>query len=145
MTLPALSLTLYWYVSGISHSPVQEAAEVFFVRPALQRDFERDRAVAHQLRQRHVHRHHAEPAAGLEHRIDLVDLALTDEVPDGRRRHHYFTRDAATATVSRRQELLRANPLQCRRKLHAHLLLLVSREDVDHAVDRLRRVLSVQR
>ena len=102
------------------------------------------RCAAHELRERHVHRDHAVATARLEHRVDLVRLALTDEVADRGRRDHHLARDRAALAVDGRDELLRADPLQRRRELHSHLLLLVRREHVDHTVDRLRRVLGVQ-
>ena len=55
---------------------------------------------------------------------------------------HAATRPRA---VGRREQLLRADALQRRGELHPHLLLLVRGEHVDDAVDRLRRVLGVQR
>jgi len=74
-----------------------------------------------------------------------VRLALADEVADrGRGEQDLAGRDAPGA-VGGRQQLLGDDPLQRDRELDAHLLLLGRREDVDDAVDRLRRVLRVQR
>ena len=74
-----------------------------------------------------------------------MHLALADEVADGRRGHHDLAGRRASLAVRRRDELLRHHALQGGGELHAHLLLLVGREHVDDAVDRLRRVLRVQR
>ena len=92
-----------------------------------------------------VHRDHAELPAGLHQRVDLVDLPLPDEVADRRRRDEHLGRDRAARAVGGRQQLLGADPLQRCGELHADLLLLVRGEHVDDAVDRLRRVLGVQR
>ena len=50
----------------------------------------------------------------------------------------------AALAVGGGQQLLGHDALERDRQLHAHLLLLVGREDVDDAVDGLRRVLGVQ-
>ena len=70
-----------------------------------------------------VHRLHAELAAGLERGVDLVGLALADQVADRRGRHEHLGGAAALA-VGRRQQLLGDDALQRHRQLHAHLLLL---------------------
>jgi hypothetical protein len=54
-------------------------------------------------------------------------------------------KDDASGAVGGRQQRLGHDALEGDRELHAHLLLLVAREDVDHAVDRLRRDLRVER
>src|ERR671914_1242364 len=61
----------------------------------------RDLVLAHQLRQRRVHRLHPELAAGLERRVDLVCLALADQVADGRSRHEHLGGAAASPAVGR--------------------------------------------
>ena len=98
----------------------------------------------HVLGERHVHRLHAEPAAGLHRRVDLVDLALADQVPDRRRGDQHLARHRTALAVGGGDQLLGDHALQRGRQLHAHLLLLVRREHVDDAVDRLGRVLRVQ-
>ena len=105
----------------------------------------RDLARLHEVRERLVHRLHAEPAAGLHDRVDLVDLALADQVADRGRGDQDLDRDAPAAPVGRLEQLLGHDALERRRELDADLLLLVRREHVDDAVDRLRRVLRVQR
>ena len=59
--------------------------------------------------------------------------------------HQHLAGDAAPRAVGGRQQLLGDDALQRHRQLDADLRLLVGREDVDDAVDRLRRVLGVQR
>ena len=76
---------------------------------------------------------------------DLVGLALADEVGDRRRRHHHLGGDDPADPARVLHEGLRRRRPAASRELRAHLPLLVRREDVDHAVDRLRRVLRVQR
>ena len=80
--------------------------------------------LAHELDQRGVHRLHAVRAAGLERGVDLVGLALADQVADRRGRHEHLDGDAAALAVGGRQELLGDDALEGHRQLHAHLLLL---------------------
>ena len=92
-----------------------------------------------------LHRLHAALRRGLHDRVDLLDLALADEVPDGVVREEDLEARDAAEPVGGRQEGLRDDALERVRELHAHLLLLRRREDVDDAVDRARRALRVQR
>ena len=55
----------------------------------------------HMRGDRHVHRLHAEPPARLHRGVDLVHLALTDQVADGRRRHEHLGRDDPALPVLR--------------------------------------------
>ena len=71
-------------------------------------------------------------------------LALADEVADGGRRDEHLGRDDAAAAVSGLGQLLADDALERAGELDADLLLLVRREDVDDAVDRLAGVLGVQ-
>ena len=59
--------------------------------------------------------------------------------------HEHLGGDAAAVAVGGRQQRLGDDALEADRELRADLALLVGREDVDDAVDRLRRVLRVQR
>ena len=54
----------------------------------------------------------AELPAGLEHRVDLMRLRLSDEVADGRCRHQHFAGRDPSVAVGRRKQLLRADTLQ---------------------------------
>src|SRR3954452_22354880 len=105
----------------------------------------RDDVTANELGQRRVHRLHAEARAGLDRRIDLVRLALADQVAHCRRRHQHLGREHATLAVSRWQQLLGGDTLKRDRQLHAHLVLLRRWEHVDDSVDGLGAVLRVQR
>ena len=96
--------------------------------------------------ERLVHRDHAVLPAGLQHRVDLVDLALTDEVADRRRRdQHLGARPRGPCRRRVGSSCWVQIPCSDDGELHADLLLLVRGEHVDDAVDRLRRVLRVQR
>ena len=97
-----------------------------------------------QVRQVLVHGVHAVLRAGLHGGVDLVGLALADEVADGRGGHQHLGRDGAPVAVARSCQRLADDALQRAGELDAHLLLLVRREDVDDAVDGLRGVLGVQ-
>ena len=104
-----------------------------------------DHLLLHPLREVLIEREHPRAATGLHEGRDLVVLALTDQVPDRRRREHDLGDDRAALAVGPRRERLGDDALQRGRELGADLLLLVRREDVDDAVDRLRRALRVQR
>ncbi len=107
-------------------------------------EFLADLALAHERGQRGVHRLHPDGGARLQDRVDLVRLALPDQVADGRGRHEHLGRHDAAGAVGVRQQLLGHDPLQGHRQLHPHLTLLVGGEHVDDAVDRLGGVLGVQ-
>src|SRR5215207_147831 len=95
--------------------------------------------------ERRVHRLHAVGAAGLERRVDLVGLALADQVAHGRRRDEHLAGAHPALPVGGRQQLLGDDALEGDRQLRADLVLLRRRERVDDAVDGLRGVLGVQR
>ena len=78
-------------------------------------------------------------------RIDLVHLVVANQVPDRRRRHHDLERHDPAAAVGPRQQRLADDAFEHQRQLGADLPLLVRREHVDDAVDRLRRRIGVQR
>src|SRR5262245_48314875 len=105
----------------------------------------RDGAAKHQVRERLLHRLHSSRRARLHDRVDLLDLRLPDEVANRVVGHQDLDRGRAAATVGGRHKRLRDDALKRRRELHAHLALLLGGEDVDDAVDRGRRALSVQR
>ena len=72
-------------------------------------------------------------------------LALADQVAHARGGHEHLGRDAAAVAVGGREQRLGDDALEADRELGADLALLVGREDVDDAVDGLRRVLGVER
>ena len=105
----------------------------------------RDPALADEPGERGVHRLHAVLAARLDQRVDLVRLALADQVAHARGRDEHLGRDAAADAVGGRDQRLGHDALEADRQLGPDLALLGRREDVDDAVHGLRRVLGVQR
>ena len=104
-----------------------------------------DPALADEPGERGVHRLHAVLAARLDQRVDLVRLALADQVAHARGRDEHLGRDAAAEAVGGRDQRLGHDALEADRQLRPDLALLGRREDVDDAVHGLRRVLGVQR
>ncbi len=97
-------------------------------------------------RQRLIHRLHAQSFLSRLHgRVDLVHLVVTNQVPDRRRRHEDLETDDAPGPLRATQQRLADDALEHHRELGADLSLLVRREHIDHAVDRLRRRVGVQR
>ena len=88
---------------------------------------------------------HAVFGAGLHGAVDLCVFPSRMRLRTPGRRHQHLADREPSKTVGPGQELLCHYPLDRRRQLGADLLLLVGREDVDDAVDRLGGVLSVQR
>ncbi len=83
--------------------------------------------------------------AGLHHAVDLVDLVLADQVADRRVRHAGSPcAQRPSLAAGPRQQRLAEDALEHERQLGADLRLLVGGEDVDDAVDRLRRRVGVQ-
>ena len=126
------------------HRAAEQALQLLGHRGALLGQRAGDLARPHQARQVGVHRLHPDRARGLHGGVDLVRLALADQVADRRGRHQHLAGDDAAHAVGGRQQLLGDDPLQGDRELGAHLALLLGREDVDDAVDRLRGRLGVQ-
>ena len=88
---------------------------------------------------------HSAAGGGLHDRVDLLDLALADQVPDGVVRQQDLERGDAALAVGGREQRLRDDALQRAGEHDPDLLLLLGREDVDDPVDRARRALRVQR
>src|SRR4029078_13636667 len=63
----------------------------------------RDLVLAHQLDERGVHRLHDGLCARLQRRVDLVRLALADQVADSRSRHEHLGGDRAALGLGRPQ------------------------------------------
>src|SRR5215469_6407561 len=97
-----------------------------------------------QLLDRGVHGAHAVLGARLHHVLELIQLALSDQVRRGRRVDEDLERGDPAAFVRFLQQLLRDHAAQRRREHRAHVRLLVGREHVDHAVDGLRCAVGVQ-
>ena len=104
-----------------------------------------DQPLLDELRQRLLHRLHPAAGAGLHVRVDLLDLALADEVPDRVVEEEDLESADAAGAVCLLEQRLGDDALEGVGELHAHLVLLRGREDVDDAVDRARRALRVQR
>ena len=80
---------------------------------------------AHQPGQVGVHRLHPDRARGLDRGVDLVRLALADQVADRRGRDQHLGGDDAAHAVGGRQQLLGDDPLQGDRELRPDLALLL--------------------
>ena len=132
-------------IGGRSGCSADQPLELLGVVAALEGHLLVDPTGLHVRGDRHVHRLHPVAAAGLHGGVDLVDLPLADQVADGRGRDQHLHRGHAALAVGRLEQLLRDDTLKGGGQLHPHLLLLVRREHVDDAVDRLRGVLRVQR
>src|SRR5712691_2783215 len=98
-------------------------------RPARTRktDLELDDATRDQIGQRLFHRLHAAARVRLHHRVDLLALALADEVAHSVVRQQHLQRGDASESVGRRQQGLGDDALQGARDLNADLLLLLGR------------------
>src|SRR5450631_2438257 len=146
-SLPARSRTVYWNVVVMSWSPSSPAGkpvEVFDVVALLECGLVGDSATLDKLCQVLVHGVHAVPCARLQCGVDLVCLALADQIPDRWRGNQNLGCYCAAATIGGLAQGLADDTLQGAGELHPNLLLLVGREDVDDAVDRLRSVLGVE-
>src|SRR3954465_4446026 len=114
--------------------PAAKPVEVLDVVALLHAGVVRDVAALDELGQVLVHRVHAVLGAGLQRAVDLVGLALTDEVADGGRGPKDLCRHRTAPTVSGLGERLADDTLERAGELDADLLLLVRGEDVDDAV-----------
>src|SRR5512140_1554685 len=123
----------------------EDVLELVRVRRPPERLLLRDEPPLEQVRQRLVEGLHPElRLAHLHRRVDLVDLVLADEVPDGGVGHHDLQRQDAPRPARLRQERLGQHALDDERELGADLRLLVRGEDVQDAVDGLDAVVRVQ-
>ena len=98
-----------------------------------------------ELRERLLHRLHSAARAGLHVGVDLLDLALADQVPNRVVEEQDLECGDTARAVGGREQRLGDDPLEGVGELHPNLRLLLGREDVDDAVDRARRALGVQR
>src|SRR5688572_23879004 len=98
-----------------------------------------------QIEQRLVEGLHAQLARLLHDLLDLVDLALEDQVADQRRVEQDLDRRGAPLALAQRDQALRHHRLQVERQVHQQLLAALLREEVDDAVHRLVGVVGVQR
>src|SRR3954447_9374866 len=137
-----MSLWLPW-PNALSR-PATEPVEVLDVVALLLTGLVGDPAALDELGKVLVHRVHAVLRTCLKCAVDLVRLALTDEVAHRGCGHEDLRRDSATTTVGGLGERLADDALERAGELNPDLLLLVRWEDVDDTVDRLCRVLRVQ-
>src|SRR4051812_21930784 len=141
-SLPLLSRTEYSNVvvaitqrlSGPAAKPIEVLDVVALLHAGLVGDLVRLDEVGQVL----VHRVHSVLRARLQRGVDLVRLALADEVADRGRGDENLGGDNATRAIGRLGQRLADHALQGAGKLHPDLLLLVRREDVDDTVDGLR-------
>src|SRR4051794_26562933 len=118
--------------------PAAKPVEVLDVVALLLAGLVGDPTALHELRQVLVHRVHAVLRTCLQRAVDLVRLALTDEVAHGRRGHEDLGRHCAAATVSGLGQGLADDALKGAGELDTDLLLLVRRGNRDDTGDRLR-------
>ncbi len=127
-------------------SPLDHLCELLRHRRGAQRLVHGDGSAEVVLQQGLVHGLHPGPLlARLHHAVDLVQLVLADQVPDGRVGDHDLQHQHAPLSVGSRQEHLAQDRLQGEGELGADLGLLVGRKDVDDPVDRLDGGVGVQR
>ena len=86
-------------VGILKSRPLEQARELLGTRGPRQTDVHRDDASDDQLRERLLHRDHSLRGSGLHHRIDLLDLSLTDQVADGIVRKQDLERRDTSAAV----------------------------------------------
>ena len=123
----------------------EHVAQLVGVGGAAEGLVQRDEPLLHEGRQRLVDGLHAVLLlADLHLRVDLVDLVLADQVPDGGVGDHDLQASTRPGAPLRRQQRLGDHALEHERELRAHLRLLVGREDVDDAVDGLHAAVGVQ-
>jgi hypothetical protein len=77
----------------------KEPSELTDIVTLLLRSLERDLSRSHQIREALIHGLHPEPTSGLHRRVDLMDLSLPDEVPDGRRGHKDLAGRCSTCSI----------------------------------------------
>src|SRR3954453_16160578 len=106
VAVPVRSSALYGKVDMALGHPhrAHQAAQLLGGRGTRLRELAGDLLAPHQVGERGVHRLHAVLATGLEHRVDLVGLALADQVADGRRGDEHLGGADAARAVGCRQE-----------------------------------------
>src|SRR5437762_14016171 len=107
--------------------------------------FVADLARFEQVEQRLIEGLHAELARHLHDFLDLVHLALEDQVGNERGVEHDFDPDAAALAFLQGDEALRNEPPQIERQVHQQLLAPLLGEEVDDAVQGLVGAVRVQR
>ena len=114
-------------------------------RRARERDLGRDDPPQRQVGERLLHRLHAARGARLHDRVDLLDLRLPDQVPDGVVGHQDLERRGAAAPSAVGTRFCVTTPWSVAASCTRTCCCCAGGERVDDAVDRLRRALGVQR
>src|SRR5215210_7895791 len=113
---PARSRTEYSYVNVAAIACLSASAgqpvEVLDVVALLETGLVGDPALLDEVREVLVHRVHPVLRPGLHGRVDLVGLAFTDQVPDGRRRDQHLGRDHPAVPVRCAGQGLAADALE---------------------------------
>src|SRR5688572_5292028 len=104
-----------------------------------------DRPVLVKLEQVLVEGLHAELAGLLHDLLDLMHLALEDQVGDQRGVQHDLDCGGPSLALLLRDKPLRNQRADVERQVHQHLVLTLFREEVDDAVERLVGAVGVQR
>src|SRR5882672_5532681 len=104
-----------------------------------------DLARLEQVEQRLVEGLHAQLAGLLHDLLDLVHLALKDEIGDQRGIEHDLDRGAAALAFFQRDQALRDQTAQVQRQVHEELRAPLLGEEVDDAVQGLVGAVRVQR
>src|SRR6267143_2452824 len=132
------ALRLHRAVHARAGSGGEDVAQLVRIGAAGHRLLEGNETLLHQRRQRLVEGLHAElRLADLHRGVDLVDLVLADQVPDGGVGDHDLDRQHAARSARLGDEVLRHHAFQHERELRPELRLLVGREHVEDAVDGL--------
>ena len=122
---------------------MQTFLHCFIICTVIKRRFFCDALLPHKVCQRHIHSAHTLRRAGSNGGIELMRFALADHTADRKRGVHDLKHRNGRA-VRTGHKLLTDDRLQDHRKLQTDLRLLIRRERVDNAVDRIRRAGGVQ-
>ena len=115
------------------------------VAHVIERHVVRNDASEVQLLDRGVERDHSVLGVRLHDAVDLMRLRLANEVADRRVVPEHLAREHAAFPVGARQQPLRNHREHAERELDSDLLLLSRGEHVDYSIDRLDRIVRVQR
>src|SRR5829696_1191105 len=130
---------------GLEAVPLDQAEQLLRPARARERHLLVDHSAQDEIGERLLERHHPAGGSGLHDRVDLLDLRLADQVPDGVVGKQDLDGGHSAGPVRGRDECLGHHALEGGGDLRPDLSLLGGREDVDQAVDRRRGVLRVQR
>ncbi len=123
---------------------VEGDLEVVTVRRGVSRRFTVDEVLEHEIEERRREGLHLVELTVGDRIRDLIGPSLPDEVSDSGIHHHHLDRGYPTASEAREEPLAHDATQHPGEDRHDLPLLLV-REELDHASDRLRRIEGVQR